>query len=49
MFLGIAGILLVLWLIGFIAIPTLGFFIHILLILAIIAVVWHFISGRRRV
>ncbi len=49
MFLTIAAILAVLWLIGFIAIPTLGVMIHLLLLLAIIAVVWHFISGRRRV
>ena len=49
MFLGIAGLLVVLWLIGFIALPALGVVIHLLLILAVIAVVWHFISGRRRI
>jgi Family of unknown function (DUF5670) len=45
MFLIIAIILLVLW-IGGLGLAVAGSLIHILLILAIIAIVWHFLSGR---
>jgi hypothetical protein len=47
MFLWIAIILVVLWLAGFLTFHAAGALIHILLILAIIALVWHFIAGRR--
>ncbi len=47
MLLGIALILLVLWLLGFIAIPVGGSFIHLLLIIAIIVVIFHFMQRRR--
>jgi hypothetical protein len=40
-------ILLVLWLIGVVSSYTLGGFIHILLVLAIIALIFQLISGRR--
>jgi hypothetical protein len=40
-------VLLVLWLLGLISNYTLGGFIHILLVLAIIALVYQLISGRR--
>jgi hypothetical protein len=40
-------ILLVLWLLGIATSYTLGGFIHILLVLAIVAVVFQLISGRR--
>ncbi len=42
----IAVILLVLWLLGMVSSYTLGGFIHILLILAIIAVLVRIIQGR---
>lgn len=42
-------ILLVLWLIGVVTSYTLGGFIHILLVLAIIALIFQLISGRRTV
>ncbi len=42
-------ILLVLWLIGVVSSYTLGGFIHILLVLAIIALIFQLISGRRPV
>jgi len=42
-------ILLVLWLIGVVSSYTLGGFIHILLVLAIIALIFQLISGRRSV
>jgi hypothetical protein len=42
----IAAILLILWLLGMVSSYTLGGFIHILLILAIIAVLVRIIQGR---
>jgi hypothetical protein len=42
-------ILLVLWLLGMVTSYTLGGFIHILLILAIVAIVVRVIQGRRPV
>lgn len=49
MFLAIAIILFILWLLGFVAFHIAGGFIHILIVIAIIAVIWHLIAGRRRV
>ena len=40
-------ILLVLWLLGLVTSYTLGGFIHILLVLAVIALVFQLITGRR--
>ncbi|HEY4256512.1 MAG: lmo0937 family membrane protein [Candidatus Udaeobacter sp.] len=40
-------ILLVLWLLGLVSSYTLGGFIHILLVLAIIVLIIQLISGRR--
>jgi len=45
----IAVILLVMWLLGMVTSYTLGGFIHILLVLAIIAVLVRVIQGRRPV
>jgi hypothetical protein len=42
-------ILLVLWLLGMVTSYTLGGFIHVLLVLAIIAIVVRVIQGRRPV
>ena len=43
----IAIILFILWLLGFVAFHVAGGFIHILLIIAIIVVIWNLITGRR--
>ena len=43
----IVVILLVLWLLGLVSSYTLGGFIHLLLVLAIIIIVVHLIQGRR--
>ncbi|MGA2707154.1 MAG: lmo0937 family membrane protein [Steroidobacteraceae bacterium] len=43
----IAVILLVLWLLGLVTSYTMGGFIHILLVLAIIVIVLRVIQGRR--
>jgi hypothetical protein len=45
MFLGLGFILLLLWLGGFFVFHVTAFFIHILLILAVISVVFHFMRG----
>ena len=42
----IAAILVILWLLGMVSSYTLGGFIHILLVLAIIAVLVRIIQGR---
>jgi hypothetical protein len=46
MFWTIAIILLVLWLLGFFALPSLGAVIHILLVIAIIIIVYRLVTGR---
>jgi Family of unknown function (DUF5670) len=40
-------VLLILWLLGVVSSYTMGGFIHILLVLALIALVFQLISGRR--
>jgi hypothetical protein len=40
-------ILLILWLLGVVSSYTMGGFIHILLVLAVIALVFQLITGRR--
>ena len=42
-------ILLVLWLLGMVSSYTLGGFIHILLLLALVTLVFNLVSGRRAV
>jgi hypothetical protein len=44
----IAVVLLVLWLLGLVSSYTMGGFIHILLVIAIVMVLLNFISGRKR-
>ena len=44
----IAVILLVLWLLGLVTGATIGGFIHLLLVIAIVMVLVNLISGRRR-
>jgi hypothetical protein len=43
----IAVILLVLWVLGLVTSTTMGGFVHVLLVLAVIAIVFNLISGRR--
>ena len=47
MILTIIAILVVLWLLGWLVF-NLGAFIHILLIIALVALVWHLVAGGRR-
>ncbi|GAB1718723.1 MAG: lmo0937 family membrane protein [Nitrosospira sp.] len=43
----IAVVLIILWLLGLVSSYTMGGFIHILLVIAIVAVLLRIISGRR--
>ncbi len=43
----IAVVLIILWLLGMVTSYTMGGFIHILIVLAILSVVISFIQGRR--
>ncbi len=45
----IAAVLVVLWLLGFLAFHVADGLIHLLLVVAVIMVVIHFVSGRRTV
>jgi hypothetical protein len=45
----IAVVLLVLWLLGLVTSTTIGGFIHILLVIALVMILVNFISGRQRV
>ncbi|HWC59835.1 MAG TPA: lmo0937 family membrane protein [Verrucomicrobiae bacterium] len=44
----IAIVLLILWLLGLVSSYTIGGFIHILLVVAIVLILVNFISGRKR-
>lgn len=44
----IAVILVILWLLGLVSSTTMGGFIHILLVVAVIMILVNLISGRRR-
>jgi hypothetical protein len=43
----IAVVLLILWLLGFVSAYTIGGFIHILLVVAVVMILVGLISGRR--
>jgi hypothetical protein len=45
----IAVVLIVLWLLGMVSSYTMGGFIHILLIVAVVMILFNLISGRRPV
>jgi hypothetical protein len=43
---GLAVLLVILWLLGFLAFHVAGGLIHILLVVAVIVLVLHFVRGR---
>jgi hypothetical protein len=43
----IAVILIILWLLGYIALPNVGGLIHILLVVAIVVIIIRLLQGRR--
>ena len=45
----IAVLLILLWLLGYIALPNVGGLIHILLVVALVMIVVNFISGRKSI
>ena len=45
----IAVILLVLWLLGMVSSYTAGGLVHLLLVIAVVVIVFRFISGRRTI
>ncbi|MBC8167769.1 MAG: lmo0937 family membrane protein [Bryobacteraceae bacterium] len=49
MYLTLFGILLVMWLLGFVAFHVASTLIHLLLIIAVISLVMHFVRGRTAV
>jgi hypothetical protein len=46
MFMVLFAVLLVMWLLGFLAFHVAGGLIHILLLIAVISLVMHFVRGR---
>jgi uncharacterized protein DUF5670 len=44
----VAVVLLLAWLLGFFVVPVGGGLIHLLLIVALIAFIWHVVAGRGR-
>jgi len=46
-FLGLAALLAIIWIIAFLTFHVVGFFIHVLLFLALIFFVIHFLRPRR--
>jgi hypothetical protein len=48
MWLVIAGILVVCWVLGFVVFHVAGALIHLLIIVAIVMMVFHFMRGRGR-
>jgi hypothetical protein len=47
MFLILAVVLVVLWLGLFVGLHVAGFFIHLLVVFAVIAAIMHFVSGKK--
>jgi Family of unknown function (DUF5670) len=45
----VALVLFILWILGFGVFHIAGAFIHILLVLAVISILWNLIAGRRAV
>jgi hypothetical protein len=49
MILALGIILFIAWLLGLVAFHVTGWFIHLLLVVALISVILHFVTGRRTV
>jgi Family of unknown function (DUF5670) len=48
MLLGIGILLVVLWIAGFLLLPTVGLFIHVLLVVAVVTLICHFFRESHR-
>ena len=49
MLLTIAIILLILWALGFFAFHVTAWFIHVVLVVGLVVLIWNFVAGRRAV
>jgi hypothetical protein len=49
MFLTLAVVLFVIWVMGFLVFKTAGILIHLLLLFAILSIILHFVSKKRAV
>lgn len=47
MFLGLGILLLIAWVLAFVVFHVAGFFIHLLVIFAVISIILHFVRGAR--
>lgn len=47
MLLGIAVVLAILWFLGFLVFHVASALIHVVLAIAVVLVIWHFVSARR--
>lgn len=45
MFLGLAAVLIVLWVLGYVFFKVTKGVIHVLLVIAVVAIAWHFLKG----
>ena len=45
----VAIVLIVLWLVGLVSSYTMGGFVHILLVVAVIVILFNFLSGRKSI
>jgi len=48
MWLGIAAVLVLAWIAGFFLLHVSSFLIHLLLLVAVISLIYHFVKGRGR-
>jgi hypothetical protein len=48
MFAFVAVVLIIIWLMGYLVFPVAGSLVHLLLVVALCAFVWHVIAGRPR-
>ena len=46
MFLALFLVLLICWIFGWVVFHLAGGLIHVLLVVAVISLIWHFVSGR---
>lgn len=47
MWIGFAVLLILAWVFGFIVLHVSSFLIHLLLVVAVVALIYHFVRGRR--
>ena len=48
MFMGLGAVLLIAWILAFFVFHIAGALIHVLVVVAVIAFIWHLVSGRKK-